>query len=93
MHLGRIAAQGGALALCAAGVLTLGAGTAAASTPTPAPQLAAATSAQPTFYPRDFCDDWGHRGDRRCHGDRWMWDSHFHRWNHDRFDGHRWYRR
>ena len=92
MHVGRII-RGTSLALGAAGALALGAGTASASTPTQAPELTAFTAVQPTWHPRDFCDDWNHRGDRRCHGDRWNWDNRYHRWDHDRWDGHRWNRR
>lgn len=94
MHLGRTALQGSALALCTAGALTLSMGSASASTPTSPLQEAAISSSHAT-YPtgRDFCDDWGHRGDWRCHADRWNWDNRFHRWDHDRWDGHRWNRR
>lgn len=92
MHVGRII-RATALALCAAGAMTLGAGTASASTPTQAPGLTALTVNQPTWHPRDFCDDWNHRRDPRCHGDRWNWDNRWHRWNHDRWDGHHWNRR
>jgi hypothetical protein len=91
MQLGPTALRAGALALCTAGTLTLGMGSASASTPTPVPQTAAMSSSHAIYHSdRDFCDDWHHRGDRRCHGDRWNWDNHFHRWNHDRWDGHRW---
>jgi hypothetical protein len=94
MHLGRTARRGSALALCTASALTLGIGSASASTPTPAPQVAATSSSQAIYLSdRDFCDDWNHRGDKRCHGDRWNWDAHLHHWNHDRWDGHRWNRR
>jgi hypothetical protein len=95
MHLGRIALKGSALALCAAGAMTVTAGTALASTPTSAPQPATLSSTVANYpsYIRDFCDDYGHRGDRRCHQDRWNWDPRFHRFDHDRFDGHRWNRR
>jgi hypothetical protein len=88
MHLSRTALRGSILALCAAGAVALGAGSASASTLTPAPQAAATSSSRPPVYHGDYCDDWNHRGDGRCHGDRWNWDGH--RWSHDRWDGRRW---
>lgn len=91
MHLSRTALRGSALALCAAGALALGVGSASASALTPAPQAAAISSSQVYRADWDYCDDWNHRGDGRCGGDRWSWDGH--QWNHDRWDGHRWNRR
>ena len=88
MHLGRTARRGGAFALCAAGALTLGVGSASASTLTPAPQAAVVSSSQVYLADWDYCDDWNHRGDGQCRGDRWTWDGR--NWIHDRWDGHRW---
>ena len=94
MHLGRTALRGSALALCTAGALALGVSSASASTLTPAPQVAVISSNHPVYrMHRDYCDDWNHRGDRRCRADRWSWDSARHCWVHHRWDGHRWNRR
>lgn len=85
----RTAIVAGTLAMAFVG---LGVGTASASTL--APEQTAVTSARP--MPRDFCDDWNHRGTPQCRrGDRWTWDWQHHRWDHDRWDGrdHRWHRR
>ena len=91
MHLGRTARRGSALALGTAGAVVLGGGWASASTLTPAPQ-AAALSASPGYHADwDYCDDWNHRGEGPCGGDRWTWDGH--NWIHDRWDGHQWNRR
>jgi hypothetical protein len=80
----------GAAVLLAVGAVATGAGTASATTLTPAPQQAQTTAGHLTALGRDFCDDFNHRGDPRCRGDRWTWDQAHHRWNHDRWDGHRW---
>jgi len=94
MHLGRTALRGSALALGTAGALALGVGSASASTLTPAPQVAAISSSHPGYRMGwDYCDDWNHRGEGRCRGDRWSWDAAHHCWVHDRWDGHRWNRR
>jgi hypothetical protein len=82
----------GAAVLLAAGALALGAGTASATTLTPAPQQAQTAAAHPKFV-RDFCDDFNHRDHRDCRGERWTWDRDRHCWNHDRWDGHQWNRR
>jgi hypothetical protein len=82
----------GAAVLLAAGALAAGAGTASATTLTPAPQQAQIAAGHREFV-RDFCDDFNHRGHRNCRGDRWTWDRAHHCWNHDRWDGRRWNRR
>lgn len=85
MQFGRTALRGIVLALCAAGALVLGMGSASASTVTPAPQTAAISSG----YSGDcwhYCDDrYHHRGHWHHHGDRWHycddWDHHhYHDW-------------
>jgi hypothetical protein len=92
MHLGRTALRGSVVALGVAGAVALGVGTASASTLTPAPRAATVSSSY-LVNRGDYCDDWNHRRDGRCRGDRWNWDGPHHRWNHDRWDGHRWNRR
>ncbi|HEX4099662.1 MAG TPA: hypothetical protein VHY21_03850 [Pseudonocardiaceae bacterium] len=84
--------RNGAAVLLAAGALATGAGAGAASATTlaPAPQQVQTTAGNPSMFGQDFCDDFNHRGDPRCRGDRWTWDPAHHRWNHDRWDGHRW---
>ena len=84
MHLGRTA-------FFAAGALMFGMGSAPAGTFTPAPQTADVSSGQVSLADWDYCDDWNHRGEEPCRGDRWTWDGH--NWIHDRWDGHRWNRR
>lgn len=80
----------GAAMVLAAGALAAGAGTASAAPLTAAPQIA--TGHHAAFH-RDFCDDFHHRGDGRCRGDRWTWDRAHRCWHHDRWDGRRWNRR
>lgn len=70
MHLGRTALRGSVLALCAAGTLALGVGSASASTLTSAPQAAAISSHHPVDR-WHYCNGWHYHGDWRCHGDRW----------------------
>ena len=91
MHLGRTALRGGVLALCTAGAVALAVGSASASPLAPVPQAATFSSSQVTVADWDYCDDWNHRGDGACRGDRWTWDGH--NWIHDRWDGQRWNRR
>lgn len=74
-----------------AALMVGGLGVGSASAATMAPEQ---TTQQASWHPRDFCDDWGHRGDWRCRSEnRWNWDGH--RWHHYRWDGrgHRWYER
>ncbi|MGH3831957.1 MAG: hypothetical protein ACRDRS_16165 [Pseudonocardiaceae bacterium] len=80
----------GAAVMLAAGALAAGAGTASAATLTAAPQEAQIAAAHPAGFHGDFCDDFHHRGDGHCRGDRWTWDRDHHCWKHDRWDGHRW---
>ena len=92
MYLGRTARRGSALALGVASAVTLGVSSASASTLTPVPQVAAISSSQPGYrMDWDYCDDWNHRGEGPCRGDRWSWDGR--NWNHDRWDGRQWNRR
>ena len=91
MHLGRTALRGGVLALCTAGAVALAVGSASASPLAPVPQAATFSSSQVTVADWDYCDDWNHRSDGACRGDRWTWDGH--NWIHDRWDGHQWSRR
>ena len=70
MHLGRTALRGSVLALCAAGAVALGVGSASASTVTPAPQGSGISSGPVYRADWDYCDDWNHRGDGPCRGDR-----------------------
>jgi hypothetical protein len=93
MNLGRVARRGSALALCTAGALALGVGSASASVLTPAPQAATTSASQVYRADWDYCDDWNHRSDWQCRGDRWSWDEAHHCWIHDRWDGHQWNRR
>ena len=75
----------GAAALAVGG---LGVGTASAATV----DGQATQVAQANWHPRDYCDDWNHRGNRACWRDSWRWDQRNHHWNHYRWDdrGHRW---
>ena len=93
MHRGRTAFRGGVLALCTTGAVALGVGSASASPLTPALQGSAVSSHQVYRADWDYCDDWNHRGDGPCRGDRWTWDPAHHCWVHDRWDGHQWNRR
>ena len=87
MHLGRTA-------LFAAAALMFGMGAAPANTLTPAPQATVLSSSQPMYHADwDYCDDWNHRDEGPCRGDRWTWDAAHHRWVHDRWDGRQWNRR
>jgi hypothetical protein len=74
----------GAAVLLTAGALATGAGTASATTLTPDAQQAQTAAGHPAAFTPNFCDDFNHRGDPRCRGDRWTWDPVHHRWNHDR---------
>jgi hypothetical protein len=80
-----------ALVLGAASALLVGGlGVGSASAETLSPEQGAQSAA--AWHPRDFCDQWNHRGDWRCRSyDRWGWDGH--RWHHWRWNGHRWYER
>ena len=93
MHRGRTALRGSVLALCTAGAVALGAGSASANQLTPALRGSVVSSNQVYRADWDYCDDWNHRDDEHCRGDRWTWDEDHHHWVHDRWDGHQWNRR
>jgi hypothetical protein len=72
----------GVAGLLAAGALATGTGTASATTLTPDSQQALTAIGHPTAPPRNFCDDFNHRGDPHCQGTQWTWDPAHQRWNH-----------
>jgi hypothetical protein len=72
----------GVAGLLAAGALATGTGTASATTLTPDTQQTQTATGHPTAPPRNFCDDFNHRGDPHCRGTQWTWDPAHQRWNH-----------